>query len=141
MRRILIALAVSSVLAGCTDDPIMPGGPCFYTDIPGTATIRTVTPDTSASASCPNKVIIIYDFAPDDPTIVDRYRIPSWPDTGRVFLLVNGSNVPDGWAVKEGMTPGTEHPCLRHEIYRGACTPVVFEFTEIDTFDWEDYCD
>lgn len=136
----MTALAVSSVLAGCSD-PIMPGGPCSYTDIPGTATIRTVTPDTSASASCPNTVIIIYDFTPDDSTMVDRYRIPSWPDTGRVLTRISGFNLPDGWAVKEGISPGSEHPCLRHEIYKGACTPVIFELTEIDTSDWEDYCD
>ncbi len=84
---------------------------------------------------------IVYDFAPDDSTAVDRYRIPSWSDTGRTFTLINGKNVPDGWAVKEGMTPGSEHPCLRHEIYKGACTPVIFEFTDVDTSDWEDYCD
>ena len=134
------ALVLSVFVAGCSD-PIMPGGPCFYTHYPGTATIRTVTPDTSSTRNCDTAVIIVFDFAPDDSSAVDRYRIPSWPDTGRTFQQISGGSVPVGWAEKEGMTPGSGHRCERSEIRRGACTPVVFDFLDVDISDWPDYCD
>ena len=141
MKQIfVIALMLSAVLAGCTDT-IDCGGPCFYVNIPGMATIRSVTPDTTSSISCPNTVTIIYDFAPDDSTAVDRYRIPSWPDTGRTLTNLSGYNFPDGWAAKEGITPGSEHLCLRREITGGTCTPVIFEFPDFNAGDREDYCD
>jgi hypothetical protein len=130
----MFALAVTALLAGC-EDSVICGGPCTYVDIPGTATIRSVTPDTSPPRTCTNTVTVIYDFAPEDPTAVDRYRIPSWPDTGRTLSF------PDGWADKEGITPGSEHLCIRREITRGTCTPVIFEFPDFDMSDVEDYCE
>ena len=142
MRYMLVLLLLVLTLfpSGCTD-PVTCGGPCFYINISGTATIRSVTPDIETRDACPNTVTIIYDFAPDDPSDVDDYRIPEWPDTGRVFTLPNGWNLPDDWAEKEGMTPGSEHICIRREITRGACTPVIFEFPDLNTGDWERFCD
>jgi len=134
-------LVLSAALAGCSSDPITPGGPCFYTNFPGTATIRTVTPDTSSDRNCDNAVIIIFDFAPDDSTAVDRYRFPAWPDTGRTFDLISVGSIPDSWVDKEGMTPGSEHQCVRQEIRRGTCSPLIFEFSDVDVSDWPDYCD
>ena len=135
----LLSLALSVLLDGCSDDIV--GGPCPYTDFPGTATIRTVTPDNSIDRNCENDVIIVFDFAPDDSSDVDSYRFPAWPDTGRTFDLISGGSVPDRWAEKEGLTPGSEHPCIRREIRVGSCSPLIFEFPDVDITDWPDYCD
>ncbi len=146
MKRILSisatvpALLLSMLLFGCGEDQIC-GGPCTYTDYPGIATIRSVTPDTSLGRNCDNAVIIVYDFAPDDSSAVDRYRFPVWPDTARIFHYVNNGSVPVGWADKEGMTQGSEHPCIRQEIRTGTCSPLIFEFPDVDVSDWPDYCD
>ncbi len=135
----LPALVLSLLFAGCSEKII--GGPCPYTDFPGTATIRTITPDNSPGSTCENAVIIIYDFAPADSSDVDRYRFPAWPDTGRVFTLMSGRSIPDRWADKEGLTPGSEHQCIRREIRTGPCTPLIFEFPDVDYSDVQDYCD
>jgi len=145
MNRILLIAAAACVLAvfpllpGC--DEQITGGPCQYRGFSGTATIRSVTPDPAANRDCENDVIIVFDFAPDDPGDVDLYRFPQWPDTGRVFELISGGSVPDGWAQKEGLVPDSRHKCIRSEIRIGTCTPLMFEFPDVDVSDWPDYCD
>jgi hypothetical protein len=135
----LTALTLSFLCAGCTNDPV--GGPCPYSDFPGTATIRTGTPGNSSGSDCENGVIIVFDFAPTDSSDVDDYRFPAWPDTGRVFELSSGGSVPDRWADKEGLTPGSKHQCIRREIRVGPCTPLLFKFPDVDYSDVRDYCD
>jgi len=145
MKKSLIVAAtaslftVPSLLPGC-NEPIT-GGPCQYRDFSGTAMIRSVTPDAASGRNCENDVIIVFDFTPDDPGDIDLYRFKQWPDTGRVFDLISGGSVPDRWAQKEGLTPGSEHICIRREIRIGACSPLIFEFPDVDISDWPDYCD
>jgi hypothetical protein len=133
------ALVLSVLLAGCEPETI--GGPCPYADYPGTATIRSVVPDTLTDRKCENAVFITFDFSPDDSTAVDRYRFPAWPDTGRTFDIFGMKSIPAGWADKEGLTVGSEHRSTRKEIRTGPCTPLIFDFPEIDYSDWIDYCD
>ncbi len=136
---LLTAALLAAAATGCEPTTSNPG--CPYTEFPGIAVIRTVTPDDSPSRLCENDVVIVFDFVPDDSSAVDRYRFPSWPDTGLVFDLIPGGSAPDGWAEKEGMTPGSELPCVRREIRAGPCQPLIFDFPEVDLSDWTDYCD
>jgi hypothetical protein len=142
MRRSIPLMAASLLLASCTEDS--PGGPCEYAGYPGTATIVSVTPDISAGRPCSSSVNIVYDFTPDDPDARDRYLFPARPDTGRIFRVgtsVLDDSPPLQWTEREGLTAGSEHPCIRLEIVKGTCNPVVFEFTGLDDSDIYDYCD
>jgi hypothetical protein len=145
MKRNLIIVAVIAIvvsiaiLTGCDDNKI--GGPCPYTDYPGIATIKTVATDNSSGRQCESAVIITYDFAPDDPSAVARYRFPKWPDTNRTFDINGMESIPSGWTDKEGITEGSEHRCVRREIRVGTCNPLIFGFSDVDVSDWPDYCD
>ena len=130
--------ALFAVLAGC--DEQITGGECQYRSFEGTATIRSVSPDDSPDRPCDDSVIIVFDFVLDDPGEAGRYQFDGIPDTSRVFILPGGQNPPDGWADREGLTAGSDHRCLRREIRIGTCTPVLFEFPDVDDSDWQDYC-
>ncbi len=99
------------------------------------------TPDSSSGRKCETAVFITFDFAPDDSSATDRYRFPAWPDTGRTFDIFGMTSIPAAWADKEELTPGSEHGCMRREIRTGACTPLIFEFPDVDLSDRPDYCD
>jgi hypothetical protein len=127
-------------LQACDSDDPFVGGPCLYDSIPGTATIRSVTPDTSPHTICDDAVTVYFDFGPDNPNAHADYRFPVWPDSNRTLFVADGKNPPYGWIEAQGVTEGTQHPCVRLEIKKGTCTPVMFVLTDIDYQKWTDYC-
>jgi hypothetical protein len=138
MARILALMFVLMLASGCSEEQIC-GGPCTYAEYPGTATVVSVSPDTSTGKRCDSSVIVVYDFSPSTPGAPSSYRFPMWPDTGRTLEIVESP--PLGWTVKEGLTVGSKHRCIRTEIISGTCAPLVFEFPDIDVSDWPEYCD
>lgn len=49
-------------------------------------------------------------------------------------------NPPREWALGKGLVKGAVHRCIRAEVLKGACTPVVFTFPDIDVSGWEKIC-
>ncbi len=129
---------------GCNGDPQKAGnrvgGPCEYTDIYGQATITEIREADPKAYNCKDAVEVIFTFTPDDPQARNHYRFPGWPDNGLRFTVGAGMNPPKTWAQNRGLLKGTMHRCIRSEIIRGACTPVVFTFPDIDLAGWEDSC-
>jgi hypothetical protein len=119
----------------------MCGGQCVYDTIPGTATIQVIAPDTLSNRICDNAVIVYFVFAPADSSAPHRYKIPNWPDTDRRLLIADGKNPPSTWVEAEGLSIGSEHDCVRLEEIKGTCTPVIFEFSNIDYVGWTKYCE
>ena len=132
MRYVICITSILLLISGC--DPTKIGGPCEYNSIPGIATIKSVTSKEKQSQYYEDVVIIIFDFVPNNPSYINDYKIPHWPNTNRKFITVP----PRAWATANGIVVGSAHRCARDEITKGTCTPVMFHFTDIDEFSWVD---
>lgn len=122
------------------ESPRTVGGPCEYLEIPGTAKIVSVKEAPSTESNCANAVQVSFDFVPNDPAAVSSYRFPNWKDTGQHFIVGGGMNPPKVWVQERGLVEGSEHACVRSEITKGTCTPVIFSFPKIDMTGWDKYC-
>jgi hypothetical protein len=125
MFRLSVCVLMVTVLCGC--DGWLVGGPCTYQDTPGVATIVSVETANPSDNNCPNDPVeVVFDFAPDDPDIGDL-------EATRFSLTISsGTNPPLSWVTAEGLEVGTQHPCMRRDITRGTCTPIIYTFTEVD---------
>ena len=83
---------------------------------------------------------MVYTFTPDEPSAAKHYRFANHPDTGQYLRVGAGMNPPRGWAMTKGLVEGAVHRCIRSEVIKGACTPVVFTFPDIDLEGWEKDC-
>ena len=153
--RISLSLAISILgiaallLGACakpataTTTPSTParvGGPCTYTDIPGTAKIVSVKPAPADGYNCGKNAEVTFDFSPSDPAAASSYRIPNMKDTGRHYTVGGGMNPPKAWVDEQGLTEGSQQSCIRSEETAGTCTPVIFSFPKISKTGWEKYC-
>jgi hypothetical protein len=140
---ILLAATALAFIGACNGDsdslPVVVDE-CEYVDIPGTATIVNVREPDPGASNCRNAGEIVFRFTPDDPTAPERYLIPDWPDTGQILTVGNGMNPPRSWVQDRGLRKGTIHRAVRREITRGTCTPVIFEFPDVDMTGWEADC-
>jgi hypothetical protein len=118
----------------------LPTGPCEYRQIQGRAVITAVRNAAEGAYNCKQAVEIIFAFIPDDPSANKTYRFPQQSDSGRPFTVGAGLNPPCGWAQRVGLVQGAIHRCVRQEIIKGACTPVLFTFPELDLTGWEQEC-
>ncbi|MDD5093552.1 MAG: serpin family protein [Dehalococcoidia bacterium] len=116
------------------------GGPCKYTDIPGTARITSIKDADPNSANCNDAVEVIFDFTPDSPSAIDTYSFPNWKDTNQSLTFGGGMNPSREWVEKQGLKEGSELACIRSEITEGTCTPVIFSFPTINFEGWQDDC-
>ena len=114
------------------------GGPCEYNEIPGVATIVSIKKADSSRTYCENTVEVLFNFDPDDPTV--EYTLPTWEDTNQRFVMPGGYNPPLKWIQSYGIMEGKTYICKRTEITSGYCTPVIFEFPDLDTDGWGEYC-
>ncbi|MDF1544558.1 MAG: hypothetical protein P1R58_05590 [bacterium] len=116
------------------------GGPCDYRDFPGTARVISISTAPSGSGSCVDGVMVEFDFVPDDPSAPLFYYYPGWPDNGQFLTVGDGKHPNADWALLQGLTVDSVHPCLRREIIQGTCTPVLFEFLDVDYSSYTSYC-
>lgn len=124
-------VATSGVaLAAASINPIFPpwdGGPCKYVDTPGVATIVSVESADPDALNCTNDPVeVIFDYQPDDPASADLAV------TGRRLKISEGVNPPREWVESEGLIVGSQHVCIRRDITSGTCTPLLFEFADVD---------
>ncbi len=108
------------------------GGPCAYTDHPGTATIVAVTPDSTSPQPFPG-MTVTFRFKADGPL---PPVVASDEDRIHRLTLTNGWNPGPRFLEKYGLRPGGEVPCLLRLIRSGTCTPRIFAFPGIDLSDY-----
>ncbi len=107
--------------------PPMVGGPCKYADTPGMATIVSVEPAPDGALNCTNHPVeVVFDFTPTNAGT-------GGAATGRTLTIGEGLNPPLSWVQAEGLIVGSQHPCVRHDIIEGTCTPILYSFPDIDT--------
>lgn len=126
-----IAALLALLLSGCADRSVYVGGPCEYSDIHGKAVITDVGGVDADEANCGNDPrAVLFDFTPDNPRA--RYQFPNWADKGQRLTVAGGKNPPAAWLRSQGLKPGAVFPCVRREIRKGTCTPVIYHFPDID---------
>ncbi len=70
-------------------------------------------------------------FEPNDSNIKSNYIFKNWSDTSA--LTINGSINPSQHFIDSlQISIGKEFKCNRQEIFQGTCTPVLFQFEEIN---------
>ena len=127
-------LAVPAILllvlaAGCAERSV--GGPCAYEDTPGKAVITAVGGADPDEANCAREPrAVLFDFIPDKPRT--RWRFPNWGTSGQRLTVAGGMNPPASWLRSQKVRVGAELSCVRREIVKGTCTPVVYEFPDLD---------
>lgn len=104
------------------------GGACTYDDIEGMATI------TFLNMSNIDEVVIKFDFSPSGTT---KYKYSNFPDKGQSFFVKGyGCCPPLNWCKENGIKQGAKIKCVRSELSKGACTPVVFNFRQFEKNGW-----
>ena len=141
---ITLLISMIFIFAGCADsdnNDNFEGGPCEYVKISGTATITSIVDASDDAYNCDNEPVeVLFDFVPDDPDVTNDYLFPNTSDSGRYLRVGEGQNPPRNYMNDKGIIVGSSHNCVRNEILNGTCTPVFFQFPEIDFSDYGDYC-
>jgi hypothetical protein len=136
----LLSACCATIACGGASKGRKVGGACEYRHIYGRATITNVRVADRNANNCKDAVEVVFAFSPDEPSAPHRYRFADHPDTGRHFRVGAGMNPPRAWARSKGLVKGAVHRCIRSEILKGACTPVIFTFPDIDMQGWEQTC-
>lgn len=111
------------------------GGPCAYSDYPGTATILSVEPLPGGPGNAPNSSLqhsrVRFTFSPTQPVAHRLYA------QGKVHeLTLSGGALPGpSFLKKYTIAPGNKFAATLHIIDSGTCSPVVFTFEKIDLTD------
>ena len=116
------------------------GGPCIYDKIPGTITINSIEPAPENESNCKDAVKVTFIFTPTDPAAKQHYSYPGWSDEDQAFTVGGGTNPNRDWVKGKGIRVGNRYDATRNEIRSGTCTPVLFQFTSIDTGDYSANC-
>ena len=137
---ILLSACCAPAVCGSVFGDQRIGGACEYRQISGWATITEVRRADPAADNCKDAVEVIFTFSPDDPRAPEHYRFADQPDSGQYFRVGAGLNPERSWARSKGLVKDAVHRCLRSEIVKGTCTPVIFTFPDIDMANWEKAC-
>ena len=134
--KLICACTASLLLAlGPCDATPDVGGGCDYDHTPGVATIISVETAGADDFNCPNDpVVVVFDFVPDDPADAALAK------TGERLWIGDGKNPPRPWVEAEGLTVGSTHTCIRDDITAGTCTPLLFDFPNLDLQAASDAC-
>lgn len=137
---VLLAIFLSIPCGSCKGDnqsstPLV-GGPCTYTDTPGSATIMSMSNANPSLYNCKNNPVeVIFNFTPDDSS-----KANDATDKNQSLTVGAGANPPRDYAINKGLTVGSVHQCIRQNETSGACTPWGFTFPSIDFSDYGTYC-
>jgi hypothetical protein len=136
----LLSTCCASLSCGSASGNRLVGGACEYRQIHGRAIVTDVREADPQANNCKNAVEVVFAFAPDEPSAPGRYRFADHPDTEQYLRVGAGMNPPRAWVRREGLVTGSVHRCIRSEIEKGSCTPVVFSFPDLDTAGWKKAC-
>ena len=144
MRRIIKSGALLATLlvlfCFCSENNQL-GGECEYKSIPGKAVIFSITDAHDTSFNCPNEPKAIkFHFTPDNLEDIDNYLYPNWKDSNKLITIHSGMNPSNNWVIRNGIDINDKFTCFRKEILKGTCTPVIFDFPDLDLYP-EKYCE
>lgn len=125
----LLLAACAATAGSCARSGPGPIGRCgAYVSTPGTARITAVEPAPAGEYSCTNDPVrVLFTFTPA------AGADPSLAATGVALTIGAGANPPRAWVQAQGLTVGSEHPAVRLDEHGGACTPLVWRVTDVDT--------
>ena len=138
-NRIMLIGALVLLLPNC-DDHALDGGPCYYHEIPGTATIVSVV-ESEGTTYCDVPVVVRFDFVPDEPQRYTLRYVNVYPIENVRYLVGDGKNPPRRWIESIGFEAGSEHRCVRCQIYEGTCTGAYYYFLDVLEESLFDSCD
>jgi hypothetical protein len=141
---IFLLILLISVITACAVKDVkkfLVGGPCDYEEIEGTAVITSIVDAQSDDYNCHKRPVkVSFVFTPDDSSAKGKYLFPNVSDSRQNIRLSGGLNPPKDFMKVKGIIVGTSHKCVRKEIIKGTCTPVLYEFPEIDFSGYAKYC-
>ncbi|MEN6474048.1 MAG: hypothetical protein ABFD81_08545 [Syntrophaceae bacterium] len=137
--RLLVSAVLLSAICGCAGSaesaPSIVGGPCAYRDIPGWARIVSIQKASRQASNCPNNPVVVrFDFIPADPKL-------AFKQAQDLTLTVGaGMNPARSYVAAKGIVKGKTYRCVRREIIKGTCTPVLYAFPTINLKDFDKSC-
>jgi len=131
----MVFAALCGCAAGAKPNPQVVGGPCVYRDIPGWARIVSIEDASKRDNNCPNNPVVVrFDFIPADPSLEAKQA------EDLTLTVGGGMNPARSYVAAKGIVKGKTYRCVRREITKGACTPVLYAFPKIDLGDFEKSC-
>jgi hypothetical protein len=142
MKTIILLIILICFITSCgtnihknSHQEIRTGGPCKYMKYPGVARIIKIEQapmNERNSTNHPKRIKFV--FTPDDPSAPEKYSFTEWSDSCQYLKINAGSNPSVNWIKKNDIKPGNIYKCTRCEEIKGTCTPVIFEFPDLDLF-------
>lgn len=111
------------------------GGDCTYKSVDGIATITSVSLIADPYNCRTDPVEIRFDFVANDPS--KDFEIPYNPNN---FTFDGGRPTSKRWAEENGLTVGSRHTAIKKLITYGTCTPVSYDFSDINSVQPLNYC-
>lgn len=109
------------------------GGSCSYNKFEGFAVIKSIKPAPAKEYNCPDKPMqITFEFTPVNLSDRQKYKFTNFKDSDVHMKINDGANPSMIWIKKNKIEVGKKYKCIRTEITKGTCTPVGFQFPELD---------
>jgi hypothetical protein len=136
----MLTLFLIQLSCNVTNQVVPDGGRCTYVKYEGKAKIKSIAPAPVAEYNCPeNPMQILFEFTPDTITDRQKYKFDNYNDTACYMRINDGANPSNKWIAFNKVEIGKVFKCFRMEQALGTCTPVIFEFPDINLFP-EDGC-
>lgn len=105
---------------------------CVYIETPGTATIDSVEVASDDDSNCIDAVVVLFSF------------VTSTGETDESLLyqlnVGEGLNPNATWAESKGLVKGATFSMTLKELTEGSCSPLTYEFSDLDLSDYEESC-
>ncbi|MCK5169597.1 MAG: hypothetical protein KAQ75_06940 [Bacteroidales bacterium] len=130
-----LILVLSMIQISCEKNDDIDGNICEYIKYEGIAKIKLISIAPSDEYNCPNEPKKIkFEFTPDNISDRDQYNYTNYNDSANYMRINAGMNPSQLWIDNNKIEIGKEYKCFRTEIKKGTCTPVIFEFPDLDLF-------
>lgn len=105
---------------------------CTFNETPGTATIDSVEVAPSDDYNCVDAVVVLFSF------------VSSTGETDENLLyqlnVGDGLNPNATWAEDKGLVKDATFSMTLKELVDGSCSPLTYEFADLDLTDYEESC-
>ena len=131
----ILIIAVSMIFISCgrNSKSDKPGGNCEYNQFEGSAKIISIKDAPKSDYNCPeNPKLVIFEFTPANLSDRSKYSFKNFSDNSVQMKINDGANPSLAWIKKNKIEAGKKYRCVRTELTKGTCTPVIFEFPDLD---------
>ena len=127
MERMISTLLILSLMS-CHKN----NNQCSYVRYEGKAVIISIETAPLNENNClTNPKKVLFTFIPNDLAVRNNYIFKNWSDTSSMTINA-GSNPSQQILDSLNISVGGEFRCNRQEITQGTCTPVIFQFEDVD---------